>query len=472
MIFVRWITTLLLVVAIPSLSLAAPLCEKQRQLLQVQRICKATQNQCLADGIPERKVIKCGANPVGEVGYSFVGCLTGVFKSVKDLIKFIFAAGKFILTLPFSKERQNKVAEFTQTQALNISVLQGYVKREYAVTKRNMGIAGKIPIASDIAAAPIVAKKIMGPLFKSLANSIEDFAAKQIHNFGCYNAGNRAEMLCKVAADILLPPAGAFALWKTGGKILIDKFPNLARAFAKIGRTIAGERKVQRAAQATKAAETARAGKAATKSKVVAKSKAISKTSKAETAVAHDMHETWRKGLKPGAVKEHPVPQAAFHGGETPADALARLEKSGAKGLRVNEEGKLVQNINRPASEVLPSLMEKNNLAPAKEYVAAIGSKKIATTRDFDNAASEVHEVWMKNNSWQKESNPQLFKDYKELTADEKLKDLDVVASVLKTTNPKLLKSKEYLNYRKALEEDAASGIGMTAPKSTSVDSM
>ena len=87
-------------------------------------------------------------------------------------------------------------------------------------------------------------------------------------------------------------------------------------------------------------------------------------------------------------------------------------------------DGVAHQNINQEANGIVPSLKHKLNGAPAVDYAAAIEKNPIKTTDDIERLASIFHEVWMKHNSWQKDSNPSLFADYSQLPADEKLKDL------------------------------------------------
>ena len=96
------------------------------------------------------------------------------------------------------------------------------------------------------------------------------------------------------------------------------------------------------------------------------------------------------------------------------------------KGYRGIEmvDGVAHQNINQAANGIVPSLKHKLNGAPAVDYAAAIEKTPIKTTDDIERLASIFHEIWMKHNSWQKNSNPSLFVDYSQLPADEKLKDL------------------------------------------------
>tara|TARA_R110000796_G_scaffold219241_1_gene335261 strand:- start:251 stop:790 length:540 start_codon:yes stop_codon:yes gene_type:complete len=101
--------------------------------------------------------------------------------------------------------------------------------------------------------------------------------------------------------------------------------------------------------------------------------------------------------------------------------SIEQLERYG--GIEM-VDGVAHQNINQEANGIVPSLKHKLNGAPAVDYAAAIEKNPIKTTDDIERLASIFHEVWMKHNSWQKDSNPSLFADYSQLPADEKLKDL------------------------------------------------
>jgi len=101
--------------------------------------------------------------------------------------------------------------------------------------------------------------------------------------------------------------------------------------------------------------------------------------------------------------------------------SIEQLERYG--GIEM-VDGVAHQNINQEANGIVPSLKHKLNGAPAVDYAAAIEKTPIKTTDDVERLASIFHEIWMKHNSWQKDSNPSLFVDYSQLPADEKLKDL------------------------------------------------
>jgi len=99
-------------------------------------------------------------------------------------------------------------------------------------------------------------------------------------------------------------------------------------------------------------------------------------------------------------------------------------------------DGVAHQNINQEASEIVPSLKHKLNGAPAVDYAAATKKMPVSSTIDIKNLAHVFHEIWKDHNSWQEDSNPSLFVDYKELPGDEKLKDLDQLKVALDLQYP------------------------------------
>ena len=107
----------------------------------------------------------------------------------------------------------------------------------------------------------------------------------------------------------------------------------------------------------------------------------------------------------------------------------------GYEGIEI-VDGAAHQNINQEASKIEPSLKHKLNGAPAVDYAEATESIPINSVDDIEKLASEFHVIWMKHNSWQKDSNPNLFIDYHQLPGDEKLKDLDQLKVALDLQYP------------------------------------
>ena len=170
--------------------------------------------------------------------------------------------------------------------------------------------------------------------------------------------------------------------------------------------------------------------------------------------VTNNLHEVWLRGHRSrgGGVREKPIPLQA---GETAEQGLARLEGEGfSNGVRINEDGILVQDINQSAANLVPALNQKLNGAPSPEYVEIVYEKQFESLNDFEDAAAEIHNVWLSHNSWAPDN---LRVPFRELSAEEKLKDLDVLDAILETRNPSLLSNPDYRRYRETLESLASS---------------
>lgn len=183
--------------------------------------------------------------------------------------------------------------------------------------------------------------------------------------------------------------------------------------------------------------------------------------------ITDDLHTTWRENFirenGPDAIRNKAVPQSVIRAGETPEQALARLEADGVTGLSV-VDGKLVQNINQPAEAIIPELNATLNGNLAGEYAQLVQRGTFRSPADFERGSSEVHEIWMRNNEWQREANPELFRPYNELTAEEKIKDLDVLEQSLRARDPAFANNSGLREYRQRLQREVAAEREMRRP--------
>lgn len=160
--------------------------------------------------------------------------------------------------------------------------------------------------------------------------------------------------------------------------------------------------------------------------------------------IAKDMHTKWRREFQKNngknGIREKPLPEGVAKSGESPEKTMRRLKTKGYTGLRI-DNGKIVQNINLPASRIVPELNMKLNGGPATDYAKLLADKKMSfskgkDTAEVNSALNNIHKIWMKHNNWQKADNPDLFKVFKDLTPEEKIKDLDVLEQALKARRP------------------------------------
>lgn len=170
--------------------------------------------------------------------------------------------------------------------------------------------------------------------------------------------------------------------------------------------------------------------------------------------LAKSMHTKWRKGYVRDNGTTANWKKVPTLEGETAEQALARFKSKGYdKGLDI-QEGKLVQNINQSADEIIPELNHVLNGTPAKRYTELLLDKELITVSQVDQAASDIHEIWMELFPWEKTKKPHLFVPYDKLTTAEKLKDLDVLEESLSVIRPETLKSEVFGEYRRSLEAE------------------
>lgn len=155
------------------------------------------------------------------------------------------------------------------------------------------------------------------------------------------------------------------------------------------------------------------------------------------------LHETWRKGIEAGFVEQGLAadkPRMRVSKDKTEQTDIAWYESQEAVGVtfeRDAESGKRLVNTNVPYDELSPSWQNANIGAANFAVNGVVEAAKMGvdvTSNEFIEAMSdEIHEQWMVDNSWEKDSKPELFIAYKDLTEDEKKKDRDQVLVVLES---------------------------------------
>ena len=110
----------------------------------------------------------------------------------------------------------------------------------------------------------------------------------------------------------------------------------------------------------------------------------------------------------------------------------------------------------------------KLNGGPARDYAEIVSDAKFDSPQEsirlsaIEKSLDGIHNSWMRNNDWQKNESPQLFKPYSQLTPDEQIKDLDVLESALRARETPLSKRERQSlsEYREELEHR----INLTSP--------
>lgn len=189
---------------------------------EIKMFCDVVVHSDVCQEVKEEDLMNCSdikASRDFDVIKFFKGCTTGLFDSVKELIAFVWDVMKWVGNAVYNyKDTYREGAE-------NLDSVKLYLVTEY--DKAYEDASGISPVRS-LKAANAVASTIAGMLFKG----VQDYLHQEYEQFGCMNFEARTRSVCKVAGDIIIPPAAAFALIKYGTKS-IKMSGNLKRSLSK-----------------------------------------------------------------------------------------------------------------------------------------------------------------------------------------------------------------------------------------------
>lgn len=142
------------------------------------------------------------------------------------------------------------------------------------------------------------------------------------------------------------------------------------------------------------------------------------------------LHETWRQGIEAGFLADNipaETPRMRVSKDKTEQTDIAWYEAREAEGMvfeRDGETGKRLVNTNVPYEELSPS-WQNANIGAAKFAVngvveAARMGVDVTSNEFIEAMSSEIHEQWMIDNSWEKDSKPHLFVPYDQLPKGDK----------------------------------------------------
>lgn len=159
--------------------------------------------------------------------------------------------------------------------------------------------------------------------------------------------------------------------------------------------------------------------------------------------MADAMHRDYvSRNIATRPLNEKPVP---LQPGETAEQALARYNREGFNGLRINENGVLVQNIMQDPNLIVPSLHADLNGRAALAYAPIVDEIGVDPSADsLARASQQVHDEWIRLESWRAGSNDAatreeyalLSRPFDELSAAEQIKDLDQLETLWRLQNP------------------------------------
>ena len=153
----------------------------------------------------------------------------GFFNSVKEFLGFIWDRMKWL----WRNSTSNSARSETHNQASEyIDGINLYLHTEYENAYSE--------VSSPFKKTKALARMGMS-ISKQLLDSVMELISQQYQELGCFNFEAKSQILCQVLGEIFVPPISGFALLKFGIKAA-RRFPNLGRAFDKIGGASRGSR--------------------------------------------------------------------------------------------------------------------------------------------------------------------------------------------------------------------------------------
>lgn len=108
-------------------------------------------------------------------------------------------------------------------------------------------------------------------------------------------------------------------------------------------------------------------------------------------------------------------------------------------------------------ANTIPGRNERLDAALARDYVGVVNDgRRFESVEDFESAASAIHDVNMRLGAVSRETNPGFFVPFNELSAADKLREVDALATTLRRTNPDVVRSASFRRYRARLAQESA----------------
>ena len=164
--------------------------------------CETVTSSEICKNVEKKDLLNCDRPDESKEFDTFdfiTGCATGLFDGVKAILKFMWDVLKWVWdkgTHP--KESYQEASEVTESLKLYLST--------------------EFDKAYDKASPPFrrtkAAGAITGKVTDMLFTAIQDFMYKEYQEFGCLNFKAQTHAMCKVAAELLVPPYMALKLLK------------------------------------------------------------------------------------------------------------------------------------------------------------------------------------------------------------------------------------------------------------------
>lgn len=203
----------------PTMQTYEYLCRTQNMtpVSDLDDICKIVTKSEVCKNVPKKNLLQCNSLDKHSQldAWEFIqGCAEGALNSVKDLLNFFWEIMKWAWDNTTSNDARAK-SKGQATEYLAATKL--YLNTEY-----QKALAKSSPPMKEMKAVSTMS----GAIGKMILNSITDTVQKNYREFGCLNFEAKSEHVCKLVADVVIPPAGFVAFLKYGPKA-VKQFPNL-----------------------------------------------------------------------------------------------------------------------------------------------------------------------------------------------------------------------------------------------------
>ena len=215
---------------LPTLHVYKDLCLPPSQAASnLNGVCEAVLASSVCRGVEENRRLDCqtfGGNSLSSFALDFwhfaKGCSGGVFKSVKEFLGFIWDRMKWL----WRNSTSSRARSETYDQASEyIDGINLYLHTEYDKAYSE--------VSSPFRKTKALARMGMS-ISQQLLDSVMELISQQYQQLGCLNFEAKSKVICEFLGDLFVPPISGFALLKFGIRAT-RRFPNLERAFDKIG---------------------------------------------------------------------------------------------------------------------------------------------------------------------------------------------------------------------------------------------
>lgn len=156
---------------------------------------------CQALPLKDKKNCKTGVTAPSALIEYVKGCAIGLFNSAKEIFEFLSSVTLFIWENVSDKEARNQNISGASDVAHSLKL---YLYTEYDRALETASFPKELNAARSVA----------GDALTYLIGSLKEQVQRSSAEFSCLNENKQSEKLCKLVGDVIIPPAGLFAILK------------------------------------------------------------------------------------------------------------------------------------------------------------------------------------------------------------------------------------------------------------------